>query len=84
MPLYLTLIKVRFVYDVKHKLQHKACLLASGHLTPVLDDCYLGIVSLKSMQLALLIGEINGLKPMVRDRGNAFLEAYTKVSLVTL
>ena len=72
------LIKVRFVYDVKHDLRHKARLVAGGHLTPVSDDCYSGVVSLKSMRLALLIGEINGLKPMVGDIGNAYLEAYTK------
>jgi hypothetical protein len=30
------------------------------------------------MRLALLVGEINGLQPMVGDIGNAYLEAYTK------
>ena len=42
------------------------------------DNSYSGVVSLKSMRLALLIGELNGLKPMVGDIGNAYLEAYTK------
>ena len=71
-------IRVHFVYDVKHDLRHKARLVAGGHMTPVSDDCYSGVVSLKSMRLALLIGELNGLKPMVGDIGNAYLEAYTK------
>ena len=71
-------IKVRFVYDCKHDLRHKARLVAGGHLTPEDDSAYSGVVSLKSMRLALLIGEINGLRPMVGDIGNAYLEAYTK------
>ena len=72
-------IRVHFVYAVKHDLRHKARLVAGGHLTePPKDSVYSGVVSLRSMRLALLIGEINGLTPMVGDIGNAYLEAYTK------
>ena len=71
-------IRVRFVYDCKHDLRHKARLVAGGHLTPTDDSAYSGVVSLKSMRLALLIGEMNGLRPMVGDIGNAYLEAYTQ------
>ena len=39
---------------------------------------YSGVVSLRSIRLALVIGELNGLSPMVGDVGNAYLEAYTK------
>ena len=52
--------------------------MAGGHLTPTNDSAYSGVVSLKSMRLALLIGEMNGLRPMVGDIGNAYLEAYTQ------
>ena len=45
---------------------------------PLKDSVYCGVVSLRSMRLALLIGEINGLKTMVGDIGNAYLEAFTK------
>ena len=45
---------------------------------PPKDSVYSGVVSLRSMRLALLIGEINGLKTMVGDIGNAYLEAFTK------
>jgi hypothetical protein len=41
------------------------------------EDSYSGVVSLKSMQLAMLIGE-NGLSSMVGDIGNAYLESYTR------
>lgn len=72
-------IRVHFVYAVKHDLRHKARLVAGGHLTePPKDSVYSGVVSLRSMRLALLVGELNGLQPMVGDIGNAYLEAYTK------
>ena len=72
-------IRVHFVYAVKHDLRHKARLVAGGHLTePPKDSVYSGVVSLRSMRLALLIGELNGLNTMVGDIGNAYLEAYTK------
>ena len=72
-------INVHFVYAVKHGLRHKAHLVAGGHMTePPKDSVYSGIVSLRSMRLPLLIGEINGLKIMVGDIGNAYFGAYTK------
>ena len=45
---------------------------------PPIDSVYSGVVSLLSLRLALLIGELNGLTPMVGDIGNAYLEAETK------
>ena len=72
-------INVHFVYAVKHDLKCKAGLVAGGHMTePPKDSVYSGVLSLRSMNLALLIGEINRLKIMVGDIGNAYLEAYTK------
>ena len=72
-------IRVRFVYAVKHDLRHKARLVAGGHLTEApFEGAYSGVVSLRSMRLALLIGEMNGLNVMVGDIGNAYLEAETK------
>jgi hypothetical protein len=72
-------IRVHFVYAVKHDLRHKARLVAGGHLTPTPEHgSYSGVVSLRSLRIALLIGEVNGLNLMVGDIGNAYLEAYTK------
>ena len=72
-------IRVHFVYAVKHDLRHKARLVAGGHMTkPSKDSVYSGVVSLRSMRMALLVGELNGLQPMVGDIGNAYLEALTK------
>ena len=51
-------IKVLWVYDVKHNLRHKARCVAGGHLTdPSKDNAYCGVVSLRTMRLALLIGD---------------------------
>ena len=65
-------ITVHFVYAVKHDLRHKACFIAEGHVTePPKDSVYSGVVSLRSLHLAFIIGDINGLKTMVGDIGNA-------------
>ena len=67
-------IIVRFVYDCKHDLRHKARLVAGGHLTdPSKDMAYSGVVSLKTLRLAILIGELNGLKLGVGDISNLCL-----------
>ena len=72
------MIHVFFICDVKHDLWHKAGCVAGGHLTdPFKDSSYSSVVSLRSMRLALLIGELNNLQVQVGDIGNAYLEAYT-------
>ena len=60
-------------------MRYKACLVADGHLTnPGTEQAYSGAVSLRSLRLALLIGELNGFEAKVSDIGNVYLEAYTK------
>ena len=39
---------------------------------------YSSVVSLRTMRIALTVAEMNKLKVMVGDIGNAYLEAYTK------
>ena len=74
-----TKIRAHMVYDVKHDGRRKSRFVADGHLTQDEKEMsYSGVVSLRSIRLALLIGELNGLSPMVGDVGNAYLEAYTK------
>lgn len=71
-------IRCRMIYACKHDLRHKARFVAGGHLTDTPKDvCYSGVVTLKTMRLALVAGEVNGLKVGVGDIGNAYLEAYT-------
>jgi hypothetical protein len=72
-------INVHFVFDVKQSFKYKAQLVAGGHKTaPPKDSVYSGDVSLWSICLALLTGEINGLETWVGDIAVAYLEAYTK------
>ncbi len=41
------MIRVHLVFDIKHERQHKACLVADGHLTEVpVDSVYSGVVPL--------------------------------------
>ena len=73
------LIKVHFVFDVKHDLRHKARLVAGGHMTTVSKDTtYSSVATLRSMRLVMLIAELNGMELNAGDVGNAYLEAYTK------
>ena len=57
--------------------------MAGGHLTPPdKDQAYSGVVSLQTMRLAILAGELNHLNIMVGDIGNAYLESYTNEKVV--
>ena len=72
-------IRVHFVYDCKHDLRCKARMVAGGHMTTAnSDDSYSGVVTLRSLRICLLLGELNGLKIGVGNVGNAYLEAETK------
>ena len=72
-------ISVKMIFDVKHDLRRKGRLVGGGHLTePNKDESYSGVISLRALRLAITLGELNGLKIMVGDIGNAYLEAYTK------
>ena len=68
---------------MKHDGRYKARLVAGGHMTdPDKEDAYSRVVSLMTLRLALLIGELNKLDIMVGDIGNAYLESYTREKLV--
>ena len=67
------------VYAVKHDGQHKARLVADGHLTDIpLNSVYAGVVSIRGMRLCLFLGELNGMEAYATDIGNAYLEAKTR------
>ena len=71
-------IIVHFVFAVKHDFRHKARLVAGGHLTdPNIDGTYSGVVSLRSLRIAIVAAELNDLDIMVGDISSAYLEAYT-------
>ena len=50
------------IFAEEHDGQHKARLVASGHLTlPAIESVYSGVVSIHSIHLILLIAELNNL-----------------------
>ena len=72
-------IPYKVIYTVKHDLRRKTRIVAGGHRTePCGDEAYSGVISLRCMRFALVYVELNGLKVMVGDVGNAYLESYTK------
>jgi Reverse transcriptase (RNA-dependent DNA polymerase) len=71
-------IKLIMVYDVKHDGRYQARLVTAGYMTSPGGDAYSSVVSLRTLRLALLIGELNGLKMMVGDVTSAYLMALTK------
>jgi hypothetical protein len=75
-------ICVHLVFDVKYDLRRKARLVAGGHLTdPSKEDVYSGVVSLRSIRICMLLAELNDLKIVTADVGNAYLEAFTHEKL---
>ena len=62
-------IKLMMVYDVKHDGRYRARLVAAGNMTKPGCDAYSSVVSPRMLRLALLLGELNGLKMMVGDVG---------------
>jgi hypothetical protein len=71
-------IKCHFVCDEKHDGHHKARFAAEGHMTsPSAESVYSGVVSLRTVRLALLIAELKGLETMMAYVGSAYPEAVT-------
>ena len=72
-------VRVHFVFAVKHDLRCKARLVAGGHMTdPPNEESYSSVVTIKGMRICILLAELNGLKIMAGDVGNAYLEAKTQ------
>jgi Reverse transcriptase (RNA-dependent DNA polymerase) len=72
-------IRCHMVYAVKHDSRHKARLVGGGNLTdPNTDNLYSGVGSLLDIWLVVIFAELNGLKLLEVDVGNAYLEAKTK------
>jgi len=72
-------IRVNMVHVVKHDGQHKARLVAGGHLaeTPINSACS-SVVSLREVRILAFPGEPNRSKVWSTDIGNAHSETHTK------
>ena len=65
------------VYNVKYDRRHKTRLVAGGYLTgPPLESVYSGVVLLRSLRIVIFLAELNNLKILGTDIGNAYLEAH--------
>jgi hypothetical protein len=72
-------IIVHSVFDVKHDLRHKACLVAGRHLTDSnTNGTHSGAANLQTMCISISVGEMNNLRIMVGNVSYAYLEAYTQ------
>jgi len=69
-----TMIRVHFVFDVKHDGQYKARLVAGGHMTQVTaESSYSGVVSLRGQRIVAFIAELNDLELWGTDIGKQCL-----------
>jgi hypothetical protein len=66
-------IRCHMIYGVKHDGQHKARLVAGGHVTdPNTESVYSGVVSLRGIRLIVFLAELNALELWGADVGNAY------------
>ena len=55
-------IPCHFVYDIKEDLRYKSRFVAGGHVTDTdREDSYSGVVGMRTLRMALIIGLMNGL-----------------------
>ena len=72
-------IPYHIVFDVKFDLRYKARLVADGNWTDLVkEDIYSGVVGMETVRMGFTLGDLNGLKCVAGDVGNAFLNGYTK------
>jgi len=69
-------IRTHFVYDVKADGRRKSRLVAGGNmLDPPKDNTYAGVASLRSVRIVTFLAELNSLRLVGVDVGNAYLTA---------
>ena len=79
-------IKLIWVFDVKFDGRKKARLVAGGHMTEKLEieDVTSTMISLDSIKLLFIAGELQGLKCMAADVTSAYIQAYTREQVYTI
>ena len=66
------------VFDIKMDFTRKACWVKDGHLTcDPIESNYAGVVSCKSIRIALTYAALNGLNVAAGDIKSAYLQAPT-------
>ena len=76
-------IKTWLIYDVKQDGRRRARLVCGGHMTdPSNDAYYSSVASLRSVRIAVLLGELNDLDVWVGDIKSAYLTSRTSEQVV--
>ena len=79
-----TYIPLLMVFDVKFEGQHKCQYVANGSVTNKLtDNIYSRVVGIDSVQIALLLAQLNGLQVCAGDISCAFLQSQCKEKIYT-
>jgi hypothetical protein len=72
-------IRMQMIYDAKHDGRQRARFVAGGHMTKADgSNSYSSVVSLRTLRLAMLLGELNRLKIKVGDITSAYSMALTQ------
>ena len=76
-----TYVPLLMVFNVKFARQHKCCYVTNGSVTDKLgDEIYSCVVGIDSVQIALLLAQLNGLQVCAGDISCAFLQSQCKES----
>ena len=80
-----TYVPLLMVFDVKFDRQHKCCYVTNGSVTGDLgDEIYSSVVGIDSLQIALLLAQLNGLQVCAGDVSCAFLQLQCKEKIYTI
>ena len=73
------------VFNVKFDRQHKCCYVANTSVTDKLsDEIYSGVVGIDSVQIALLLAQLNGSQVCAGDVSCTFLQSQCKEKIYSI
>ena len=83
MPFGYIKVLYHLIFACKVDLQRKTRLVVDGNCSPPVhkEDCYAPVVSVEAIRLGFLLAQMNNLKCVAGDVGNAFLTSYTTEKL---
>ena len=72
-------LRYHFVFDVKVDSEVKARWVMDSNLSPEMprEECFASVVSTKAVRLGFILAQVQNLKCVTGDVGNAFLTAFT-------
>ena len=72
-------LRYHFVFDVKINSDVKARWVMDGNFSPEVprEECFASVVSTEAVRLGFILAQVQNLKCVTGDVGNAFLTAFT-------